>query len=178
MSVKLTDAQLMMISAAAQRKARCLSAPATIKGAALSKVSAKLAKLGFASEIRAKPGAPIWRRDDAGQDYALKLTAAGLKAIAIDEGSQDAIEHSEAPQPQTKTGASPDEGGHPARVTAPQDGSKLAQVIELLRRADGATIVDLNLSYGMAAAHDAGALRSSSTPSLASAARAVSRMAR
>ena len=48
MSVKLTDAQLMMMSAAAQRKARCLSAPATIKGAALSKVSAKLAKLGFA----------------------------------------------------------------------------------------------------------------------------------
>ena len=60
-SIKLTDAQLMMMSAAAQRKARCLSAPATIKGAALSKVSAKLAKLGFASEIRAKPGAPIWR---------------------------------------------------------------------------------------------------------------------
>ena len=73
MSVKLTDAQLMMMSAAAQRKARCLSAPATIKGAALSKVSAKLAKLGFASEIRAKPGAPIWRRDDAGQDYALEF---------------------------------------------------------------------------------------------------------
>jgi hypothetical protein len=35
-----------------------LSAPATIKGAALSKVSAKLAKLGLALEIEAKPGAP------------------------------------------------------------------------------------------------------------------------
>ena len=153
MSVKLTDAQLMMMNAAAQREARCLSAPATIKGAALSKVRAKLAKLGFASEIRAKTGAPIWRRDDDGQDYALKLTAAGLKAIAIDEGSQDAIEHSEAPQPQTKTGASPDEGGHPARVTAPQDGSKLAQVIELLRRADGATIVDLTQATGWLLPH-------------------------
>ena len=51
MSVKLTDAQLVMMSAAAQRKDRCLSAPATIKGAALSKVSAKLAKLGLAREI-------------------------------------------------------------------------------------------------------------------------------
>ena len=92
MSVKLTDAHLVMMSAAAQRKDRCLSAPATIKGAALSKVSAKLAKLGLAREIEAKPGAPIWRRDDAGQGYALKLTAAGLKAIAVDEGPQDAIE--------------------------------------------------------------------------------------
>jgi hypothetical protein len=69
-----------------------LSAPATIKGAALSKVRAKLVKLGLAREIEAKSGAPIWRRDDAGQGYALKLTAAGLKAIAVDEGSTDAIE--------------------------------------------------------------------------------------
>ena len=51
MSVKLTDAQLVMMSAAAQRKDRCLSAPATIKGAALIKVSAKLAKLGLARAI-------------------------------------------------------------------------------------------------------------------------------
>ena len=77
MSVKLTDAQLVMMSAAAQRKDRCLSAPATIKGAALRKVGVKLAKLGLAREIGARAGAPIWRRDDAGQGYALKLTATG-----------------------------------------------------------------------------------------------------
>jgi len=143
MGVKLTDAQLVMMSAAARRKDRCLSATATIKGAAFSKVSAKLAKLGLAREIEAKPGAPIWRRDDAGQGYALKLTAAGLKAIAVDEGSQDAIEPSKAPQPQARHVASPDDGDHPARGAAPRDGSKLALVIELLGRADGATIVDL-----------------------------------
>src|SRR5580704_16353506 len=148
MSVKLTDAQLVMISAAAYRKDRCLSAPATIKGAVLVEVGAKLAKLGLAREIEAKPGAPIWSRDDAGQGYALKLTAAGLKAVAVDEGSQDATEHSEAPQPQTKTRASPDEGGDPARVAAPRDGSKLALVIEVLRRADGATIIDLTQATG------------------------------
>jgi len=148
MSVKLTDAQLVMMSAAAQRKDRCLSAPATIRGAALSKVTAKLTKLGLVREIEAKAGAAIWRRDDAGQGYALKLTAAGLKATAVDEGSQDAIEPGEAPQSQAKNGASPDEGGHAARVAAPRDGSKLAQVIELLRRADGATIVDLTQATG------------------------------
>jgi hypothetical protein len=143
MSLKLTDAQLVMMSAASHRKDRCLSAPATIRGAALSKVSAKLVKLGLACEIEAKPGAPIWRRDDAGQGYALKLTAAGLKAIAVDEGSPDAIEPSEAPQPQAKNRPCPDEGVHPARVATPRDGSKLALVIELLRRADGATIPNL-----------------------------------
>src|ERR1700755_1248323 len=131
MSVKLTDAQLVMMSAAAQRKDRCLSAPATIKGAAFSKVSAKLAKLGLAREIEAKRGAPIWRRDDAGQGYALKLTAAGLKAIAVDAGSPEAIGPRDAPQPQAKNGASPDEGGEQPRVAGPREGSKLALVIEL-----------------------------------------------
>jgi hypothetical protein len=148
MSVKLTDAQFVMMSAAAQRKDRCMSAPTTIRGAALVKVSAKLAKLGLANEIEAKPGAPIWRRDDAGQGYALKLTAAGLKAIAVDEGSPDATEHSVAPQPQARNRASPDESGDPARPTAPRDGSKLALVIELLQLADGATIVDLTQATG------------------------------
>jgi hypothetical protein len=147
MSVKLTDAQLVMMGAALQRKDRCLSAPATIRGA-LSKVTAKLTKLGLVREIEAKPGAPIWRRDDAGQGYAFKLTAAGLKAIAVDERSPDAIEPGEAPQSQAKNGASPDEGGHAARVAAPRDGSKLALVIEVLRRADGATIIDLTQATG------------------------------
>jgi Protein of unknown function (DUF3489) len=148
MSVKLTDAQLVMMGAALQRKDRCLSAPATIRGAALSKVTAKLTKLGLAREIGAKPGAPIWRRDDAGQGYALKLTAAGLKAIAVDEGSPEAIEPGEAPQSQAKNGASPDEGGHPARVAAPRDGSKLARVIDLLQRSDGASILNLTEATG------------------------------
>ena len=148
MSVKLTEAQLVMLSAAAQREDRCLSAPAMIRGAALSKVSIKLAKLGLAREIGAKPGVPIWRRDDAGQGYALKLTAAGLKALAVDEESPDAIEPGEAPQPEAKNRASLDEGGHPSRVAAPRDGSKLALVIELLLRADGATIVDLTQATG------------------------------
>jgi Protein of unknown function (DUF3489) len=148
MSLKLTDGQLVMMSAASHRNDRCLSAPATIKGAALSKVSAKLVKLGLAREIDAKPGAPIWRRDDAGQGYALKLTAAGLKAIAVDEGSPDAIEPSEAPRPQAKNRLCPDEGVHPARVATPRDGSKLALAIELLRRADGATIPNLTEATG------------------------------
>jgi Protein of unknown function (DUF3489) len=148
MSVKLTDAELVMMSAATERKYRCLSAPVTIKGAALSKVSVRLVKLGLVREIGAKPGAPIWRRDDAGQGYALKLTAAGLKAIAVDGGSKNAIEPSEAPKPEAKNVASADEGGDPARLAAPRDGSKLALVIEHLQRADGATLIDLTQATG------------------------------
>ena len=52
-----------------------------------------------------------------------------MKAIAVDEGAQDATEHSEA---QPKNGsASPDEDGDRARVAAPREGSKQAMVIAL-----------------------------------------------
>ena len=66
-------------------------------GAIFVSLELKLAKLGLVREIEAKPQAPIWRRDDAGEGYGLKLTAAGLKAIAVEEGSPDAIEPGEAP---------------------------------------------------------------------------------
>jgi hypothetical protein len=77
MSVKLTDAQLVMMSAAAQREDRCLTALATMKGAVLGKVSEKLIKVGFVREIVAKAGMPVWRRDEVGKELALKLSAAG-----------------------------------------------------------------------------------------------------
>ena len=144
MSVKLTDAQLGMMSAAAQREDRCLAAPETMKGAVVSKAGAKLVKLGFAREILAKSGSPLWRRDETGRSFALKLTAAGLKPIAVDERPQDAIEPGEALQPlllpEAKNGVSLDDVGRHAPTAAPRDGSKLALMIDLLRRADGATI--------------------------------------
>ena len=157
MSAKLTDAQLVMMSAAAQRKDRCLSAPATIKGAALTKVSAKLAKLGLAREIEAKPGAPTWCRDEAGQGYALKLTAAGLKAIAVDEVARGdrtrrgaAAADEEARQAGRSWPTGP--GGHPARRQRVGAGDRTSAAS---RRRDHRRF---DSSYGMAAAHDAGAL--------------------
>jgi Protein of unknown function (DUF3489) len=152
MSVKLTDAQLEMMSAAAQREDRCLAAPETMKGAAVSKAGAKLVKLGLAREIHTKPGAPIWRGDESGSAFSLKLTAAGLKAIAGDEESEESIERGEASQPQlvpeAKNGVSLDDVGRRAATAAPRDGSKLALIIDLLWRADGATIVDLTQATG------------------------------
>ena len=83
MSIKLTATQIVMLSAAAQRDDRCLVAPQNLKGGAAQKVAAKLIGAGLAKEIKAKPGASVWRRDEqGGQSYALKLTAAGARATA------------------------------------------------------------------------------------------------
>ena len=84
MTYKLSDAQLIMMSTAAQRNDRCLMPSETLKGAALSKLTSKFIRLGLVREAKAKAGMPVWRRDDDGNGFALKLTAAGLKAIAIE----------------------------------------------------------------------------------------------
>ena len=98
MSIKLTDTQLVLLGAAAQRKDLCLVAPPTLKGATAQKVASKLISAGFVKEVKAKASDPIWRRDEeSGASYALKLTAAGAKAIAVDDAAEpeDAGEESE-----------------------------------------------------------------------------------
>ncbi len=147
MSVKLTDAQLLMLSAASQHGELCLTAPVKMKGAILTKVSEKLVKLGLVREVRAKAGMPVWRRNETGQSYALKLTAAGLNAIAVDDGSEEAVARREAPQPRPipdRTKASgPEIIGARAKARMPRAGSKLARVIDLLQRHGSATIPTL-----------------------------------
>ena len=86
MSIKLNDTQLVLLSAASQRDDHCLVSPAGPNRGQAQRATAKLLETGLVKEIRAKAGAPIWRRDgETGQTYALKLTAAGAKVIAVDE---------------------------------------------------------------------------------------------
>ena len=85
MSIKLTDTQLALLSAASQRDDHCLTPPTGARSGPARKAAAKLLEEGLVKEVRARKDAPVWRRDeDADQAFALKLTAAGLKAIAID----------------------------------------------------------------------------------------------
>src|SRR6201995_5885381 len=145
MSIKLIDTQLVLLSAAAQRKDLCLVAPPTLKGATAQKVARKLISAGFVKEVKAKVSDPIWRRDEqSGASYALKLTTAGVKAIAVDDPAEpedageesDALANRDQATIQSKLDAKdarPSEAVEPgpAGPSAPRGGSKLAQVIEL-----------------------------------------------
>lgn len=151
MSIKLTDTQIVMLSAAAQRDDRCLLAPQILKGSATQKLSTKLIGAGLAKEIKAKPGAPVWRRDEqGGQSYALKLTAAGARAIADATGlALGATSEGTDPRVQvTPTGsqvveATADVPAVAPSLSAPRGGTKLARVLELLQRDCGATLEEL-----------------------------------
>jgi Protein of unknown function (DUF3489) len=162
MSIKLTDAQLVLLGAAAQRKDLCLVAPPTLRGATAQKVASKLISAGLVKEVKAKASDPVWRRgQESGASYALKLTTAGVKAIAVDEASEpeDAggESHALANRDQAAILSKLDakdarlseamEPG-PVRPSAPRGGSKLARVIALLERDHGATIEELISAMG------------------------------
>ena len=61
MSIKLTDTQLVILSAAAQREDRCLVAPPTLKGGAAQRVAKKLISSGLVKEVKAKTDDPPGR---------------------------------------------------------------------------------------------------------------------
>jgi hypothetical protein len=86
MSIRLTDAQRVALNSAAAREDRCLEIPASMKTVAVETLAAKLIASGLAKESKAKADAAVWRRNEAtGRGYSLKITAAGLKAIAIED---------------------------------------------------------------------------------------------
>jgi len=171
-TIKLTDAQLVALSTASQRADRCIIASDHLKGGAIAKVAERLIAKGVAEEIEAAPGMPIIRRDGE-QAFARLITAAGFAALGIE--AQDATDASHPPHVdlnatlQRDGDASPAEDGAgdgdsliptdtaaggsagtsvSARSSAPREGTKLAQVIALLERAEGANIGDLTTATG------------------------------
>jgi hypothetical protein len=144
-SVKLTDTQLVLLSAASQRDDRALERPSNLTGGAAGKVIAKLLTEGLVEEIQSRGSLPVWRRDDDGP-RSLRITKKGLQAIRVeDEATESDEPKKKPPAPSAKTrksatatnGSPKSQQGEPAR---PRADSKQAHVIAMLRRPQGATI--------------------------------------
>jgi Protein of unknown function (DUF3489) len=153
-ATKLTDTQLIVLSAASRREDRGVVLPAKLKGGAAQKVVAKLIDLGLIEEVRARGELPVWRRDDDNRAMALRITKPGLNAIAVEEdpSDQQASEDEPAnlenatmavaakrrrPKARSVARAGDDTAGPASGARAH---SKQARVIELLQRPEGATI--------------------------------------
>jgi Protein of unknown function (DUF3489) len=159
---KLTDTQLVTLSAASQREDRGIVLPPNLKGGAPQKLVAKLIDLGLVEEIRARGDLPVWRRVDD-RPMALRITKRGLKAIAVedDPGGQHGSEEKPAALECATTAGAADakprraarsgkDSGKDSIAAAPggQTRSKQAQIIELLQRPDGVTIAAVMAATG------------------------------
>src|SRR5262249_40670080 len=151
---QLTDTQLVTLSAASQRQDRGIVLPTNLKGGAIKKLVAKLIDLGLVEEVRARGGLSVWRRDEDHRPKALRITKAGLDAIAVETAPHEIFANSNeassvrsndsevvarrVKQPRSKPSSRANEAASRPAPGAVQ--SKQACVIELLRRPEGATI--------------------------------------
>ena len=85
MSFKLSDKQRELLRAAAEREDRLLAIPSQLKGAAAQKVAAKLIAASLAKEVKAKAGAPVWRRD-AETEQPVKTAENGRDIVSARRG--------------------------------------------------------------------------------------------
>src|SRR5271165_2064803 len=73
---RLTDTQLVILSAASQREDRGVEPLANVQGKAAGKVVAKLVRAGLLEEVGASGSLPVWRHDDESGAVALRITSA------------------------------------------------------------------------------------------------------
>ena len=161
MSIKLNDAQLLLLSGASQRADRFVVVPTGAKRRQALPAASHLLEAGYLKELRAKGEAPIWRRDEkSGLSYSLKLTAAGAKAIVVEESPAPEDAHSdttneegqhEAPAPVARNDEPHSRAAVDSEVmvsltsgaSVPRNGTKTANIIQLLERPGGATLEEL-----------------------------------
>jgi Protein of unknown function (DUF3489) len=166
---EMSEAQRLVLRAAAARADRLVQPPTNARGAAATAIAGKLIGAGWAKEMRALNGAPIWRRDAAsGSVFTLKLTAKGLEAVAgsSEESSGPAkasvtvVPEKTASKrssrqtehlPAVRTAGSSDDiqiEGAATGARAPRAGSKLGSVLDMLSAEAGATIGELMAATG------------------------------
>jgi len=146
---KLTDTQLVILSAAARRQdGAVLPLPRSLKvnKAAAATLLKSLLKKGLLEEKPATRISEAWRENDGGQRMMLVITDTGLQAIGVDAdekaSKQSRSTKTRAKKPRRRIVQKPITATPKGKKsqTAARQGTKQALLIDLLKRRKGATI--------------------------------------
>jgi hypothetical protein len=150
---KLSDTQLVILSAASQRPDRLvLPLPDRLKGGAAAKVVDALLAKGLIEEIQAGPDQPVWREADDGSRLTLVVTDAAIEALGIEANeaptaAEESVDHEPAEAKAVPQESRPVQANAtPARRT--REGSKQAELIAMLKRPEGASIEEIVAAFG------------------------------
>ncbi len=146
---KLTDTQLVILSAAARRKnGAVLPLPRSLKvnKAAATTVLKSLLKKGLVAERPAAADEAHWRETRDGGRTVLAIADAGLQAIGVEvdrkTGKQSSSTKARPKQRSRRAEPKPPSSKPKGRTSPPavRPGTKQALLIDLLKRKKGATI--------------------------------------
>jgi hypothetical protein len=164
---RLTDSELVILSAAARRDGgTILPTPKSlkVKGRALNSIFQGLLKKGLVAEQHAPRGSAAWREAEDGQRMMLVITDAGLNAINVDadERSEGQVADGKGAPKKQKQQKSRTTPSRKTKAVAGKNnirpGTKLAMVVALLSRGDGATIDEIVKATGWQAHSVRGAI--------------------
>lgn len=166
---KLTDTQLVILSAAAARDDGAVLPPPDslkIKGGAVTAVLKSLLKKGLVAEQPAARDAVVWRETGDGARVTLVITDAGLQAIGItpDEAAEnEATTAKPAAKTAGRSATRPKAAARPKTGASPtvRKGTKQALLIDLLSRKNGAAIDEIIAATGWQAHSVRGAISGS-----------------
>lgn len=143
---KLNDTQLVLLSNAAKRDDGGLARSAKLKPEVMEQAVAGLLSRKFIKAV-AKTGAlPLWKKETGGEPVSLVITEKGLEAIGIgvgDPNQRPPIAVAKGKASKTKEppgGPAKKTPGAKAKPGGPRPTSKIAKVVEMLRKPGGATI--------------------------------------
>jgi predicted ArsR family transcriptional regulator len=162
---KLIDTQLVILSAAANRKDRAvLPLPKSLKtkGTAVTKMLDGLRKKGLIEEQPATPDTEAWREDKDGRRMMLAITEAGLQAIDGEPAGKAAKQTTptktrpKKPHAKRKTTATKPKSRTESQPV--RQGTKQALLIDLLKRKSGASIDEIVAATGWQAHSVRGAI--------------------
>jgi hypothetical protein len=148
---KLTGTQIAVLTSACGRTDGILTRPKALNRPAAVKVAAKLLDQHLVQEVPAKIGFPIWRMDEEGRAFSLKILKPGRAIVQQASGSTKAAKSTAiatAPlAPNSQANEQPAQGAGLINSTG-QPGSKRELVLALLQRQGGASIGDLMAATG------------------------------
>ena len=149
---RLSDSQLVVLTAACQRPDRCVfPVTAKLKGNAAGNVLKSLLNKGLIKEVRAKRDDTVWRHDKKRGRVTLNATRDAFAVLGIDEREATSeVDDDDAVAPSNDVeAATADKKAPKAAGTKPRRAdSKQAQLIEMLKHAGGASIEEIVTAFG------------------------------